>query len=90
MYSLQDYYAAKDAALRALALAPANAGVLSNYANTLKETGDVAEAVAVLRKAIALSRAASWSGSACCLPCCSTRTPKGRTFCVRRRAAPRC
>lgn len=55
LYSLQDYYAAKDAALRALALAPANAGVLSNYANTLKETGDVAEAVAVLRKAIALS-----------------------------------
>lgn len=52
LYCLQDYHAAKGAALKALELEPGNPGILSNYANTLKETGEVAEAVAVLREAV--------------------------------------
>ncbi|WP_042880104.1 tetratricopeptide repeat protein [Cupriavidus necator] len=53
LYTLQDYQGAKDAIRRALEIEPADPGLLSNYANTLKETGAIAESLAVQRQAVA-------------------------------------
>lgn len=55
LYGLQDFPGARDAALRARALAPKEVSTLSAYANAMKETGNVAEAVKALHEAVAIA-----------------------------------
>ncbi|WP_186426847.1 tetratricopeptide repeat protein [Cupriavidus metallidurans] len=55
LYGLQDYPGARDAALRGRALAPKEVSTLTAYANAMKETGKVGEAVGALREAIAIA-----------------------------------
>ncbi|WP_019450516.1 tetratricopeptide repeat protein [Cupriavidus sp. BIS7] len=52
---LQDYPGATEAALRARALAPGKTAALTAYANAMKETGHVTEAVSALQEAIRIS-----------------------------------
>jgi len=55
LYGLQDYPGAREAALQARALAPRSVVTLTAYANAMKETGEVAEAVRALQEAVRLS-----------------------------------
>jgi len=52
LHGLQDYPGAREAALQARALAPTSVAALTAYANAMKETGEVAEAVRALQEAV--------------------------------------
>jgi len=52
LHGLQDYPGAREAALQARALAPRSVAALTAYANAMKETGEVAEAVRALQEAV--------------------------------------
>jgi len=55
LHGLQDYPGAREAALHARKLAPGSVATLTAYANAMKETGDVAEAVSAQQEAIRIS-----------------------------------
>lgn len=51
---LREHSAARDAALKAMALDPREAAAVSNYASALKDTGDMDGAIVAMRQAAAL------------------------------------
>ncbi|SPD68909.1 TPR domain protein, putative component of TonB system (modular protein) (plasmid) [Cupriavidus taiwanensis] len=53
--AMREHSAARDAALKAMALDPREAAAVSNYASALKDTGDMDAAIVAMRQAAALA-----------------------------------